>query len=47
MNLSNHTNKTNMQQQTPQYNTYICNTEEGYEEGGHNNEESEQLSMLM
>lgn len=27
--------------------TYICNTEEGYEKGGHNNEEGEQLSVLV
>lgn len=30
-----------------QYNTYICNAEEGYEECGNNNEQSEQLSMLV
>lgn len=32
---------------TTLYYTYICNTEEGYEEGGRNNEEGEQLSVLV
>lgn len=27
--------------------TYICNTEEGYEEGGNNDEEGKQLSVLV
>lgn len=47
MNINHHTNKFNMQKQTPQYDTYICNTEEGYEKGCNYNEEGEQLSVLV
>lgn len=32
---------------TAPWNTYICNTEEGYEKRGDNNEEGEQLSVLV
>lgn len=31
----------------PPQETYICYTEEGYEKGGNNNKESEQLSVLV
>lgn len=30
-----------------QCDTYICNTEERYKEGGNHNEEGEQLSVLV
>ncbi len=36
-----------MQKQTSQYDTYICDTKEGYEEGCNYNEEGEQLSVLV
>lgn len=36
-----------MQEQTAQHDTYICNTEKGYEKGGNDDEEGEQLSVLV
>lgn len=33
--------------QTNKFQTYICDTEEGYQKGGNNDKESEQLPVLV